>query len=94
MRITIESMIAFLYSNPPSSLRILLRKFILKKQIPKEKVWVTGENHSERISKVNIHYIKPKFICKKMKANVSLTEICTSMETSNTKILWLPPQQF
>lgn len=29
MRITIESTIAFLYSNPPSSLKILLKKFIL-----------------------------------------------------------------
>jgi hypothetical protein len=29
MRITIESTIAFLYSKPPSSLRMLLRKFIL-----------------------------------------------------------------
>uniref|UniRef100_A0A2P2MU96 Uncharacterized protein MANES_15G164100 n=1 Tax=Rhizophora mucronata TaxID=61149 RepID=A0A2P2MU96_RHIMU len=28
MRFTIESTIAFLYSNPPSSLRILLKKFI------------------------------------------------------------------
>jgi hypothetical protein len=30
MRIRIESTIAFLYSNPPSSLKILLRKLILQ----------------------------------------------------------------
>lgn len=37
MRITIESTIAFLYSNPPSSLRMLLRKFILWKTRDKER---------------------------------------------------------